>query len=140
MFPALKNAEFVRYGVMHRNTFINSPQLLNNDFSLKKDERIYFAGQISGVEGYMESAASGILAGYNAAQKLLGNEKITLPKITMLGALTDYISDETVKNFQPMGAAFGIVTPLDEKIRDKKERYEALAKRSLQYFDTLDLR
>ena len=140
MFPALKNAEFVRYGVMHRNTFINSPELLNNDFSLKKDSRIYFAGQISGVEGYMESAASGILAGYNVSQKILGKEKLVLPDITMLGALTKYISDETVKNFQPMGAAFGIVPPLEEKIRDKKERYEALAKRSLEYFDTLDLR
>jgi methylenetetrahydrofolate--tRNA-(uracil-5-)-methyltransferase len=140
MFPALKNAEFVRYGVMHRNTFINSPQLLNNDFSLRKDDRIYFAGQISGVEGYMESAASGILAGYNAAQKILGGEKIVLPKITMMGALSQYISDETVKNFQPMGAAFGIVTPLEEKIRDKKERYEALAKRSLSYFDTLEVK
>jgi methylenetetrahydrofolate--tRNA-(uracil-5-)-methyltransferase len=139
MFPALKNAEFVRYGVMHRNTFINSPQLLNNDFSLKKDDRIYFAGQISGVEGYMESASSGILAGFNLAARILGEEKLVLPKITMMGALVDYISDETVKNFQPMGAAFGIVTPLDEKIRDKKERYEALAKRSLQYFDTLNL-
>lgn len=140
MFPALKNAEFVRYGVMHRNTFINSPQLLNNDFSLKKDARIYFAGQISGVEGYMESAASGILAGFNAARMLFGEEKLVLPDITMMGALTKYISDETVKNFQPMGAAFGIVVPLEEKIKDKKERYEALAKRSLQYFDTLSLR
>ena len=140
MFPALKNAEFVRFGVMHRNTFINSPELLNNDFSLRKDPRIYFAGQISGVEGYMESASSGILAGYNAAQKILGNEKIVLPEITMMGALTKYISDETVKNFQPMGAAFGIIPPLEEKIRDKKERYEALAKRSLEFFDTLDLR
>ena len=140
MFPALKNAEFVRFGVMHRNTFINSPKLLNNDFSLRKDPRIYFAGQISGVEGYMESAMSGIIAGYNAARSIMGKEKIALPKITMIGALTDYISDETVKNFQPMGAAFGIVTPLTEKIRDKKERYEALAKRSLDYFDTLDLR
>jgi methylenetetrahydrofolate--tRNA-(uracil-5-)-methyltransferase len=125
---------------MHRNTFINSPQLLDNDFSLRKDSRIYFAGQISGVEGYMESAASGILAGFNLAQKILGYEKLVLPEITMLGALTHYISDETVKNFQPMGAAFGIVTPLEEKIRDKKERYETLAKRSLDYFDTLDLR
>ena len=140
MFPALKNAEFVRYGVMHRNTFINSPALLNDDFSLRKNGRIYFAGQISGVEGYMESAASGILAGYNAAQKILGKEKLVLPEITMMGALTKYISDVTVKNFQPMGAAFGIVPPLEEKIRDKKERYEALAKRSLQYFDKLDLR
>lgn len=139
MFPALKNAEFVRYGVMHRNTFLNSPGLLSYDFSLKKDPRIYFAGQISGVEGYMESAASGILAGYNAARRIFGEEPILLPKITMMGALSQYICDETVKNFQPMGAAFGIIDPLEEKIRDKKERYEALANRSMEYFKTLDL-
>ena len=139
MFPALKNAEFVRYGVMHRNTFINSPALLNDDFSLKKNGRIYFAGQISGVEGYMESASSGILAGYNAAQKILGKEKLVLPEITMMGALTKYISDVTVKNFQPMGAAFGIVPPLEEKIRDKKERYETLANRSMEYFKSIVL-
>ncbi|MBR4286639.1 MAG: methylenetetrahydrofolate--tRNA-(uracil(54)-C(5))-methyltransferase (FADH(2)-oxidizing) TrmFO [Clostridia bacterium] len=139
MFPALKNAEFVRYGVMHRNTFLNSPGLLNYDFSMKKEPRIYFAGQISGVEGYMESASSGILAGYNAARRILGEEPILLPKITMMGALSQYISDETVKNFQPMGAAFGIIDPLDEKIRDKKERYEALANRSLDYFKTIKI-
>lgn len=139
MFPALKNAEFVRYGVMHRNTFLNSPGLLSYDFSLKKDPRIYFAGQISGVEGYMESAASGILAGYNAARRIFGEEPILLPKITMMGALSQYICDETVKNFQPMGAAFGIIDPLEEKIRDKKERYEALANRSMEYFKTLSL-
>lgn len=139
MFPALKNAEFVRYGVMHRNTFLNSPGLLSYDFSLKKEPRIYFAGQISGVEGYMESAASGILAGYNAARRIFGEEPILLPKITMMGALSQYICDESVKNFQPMGAAFGIIDPLDEKIRDKKERYEALANRSMEYFKTLNL-
>ena len=139
MFPALKNAEFVRYGVMHRNTFLNSPGLLSYDFSLKKEPRIYFAGQISGVEGYMESASSGILAGYNAARRIFGEEPILLPKITMMGALSQYISDETVKNFQPMGAAFGIIDPLDERIKDKKERYETLAKRSLDYFKTIDL-
>ena len=139
MFPALKDAEFVRYGVMHRNTFLNSPGLLSYDFSLISDPRIYFAGQISGVEGYMESAASGILAGYNAARRMEGKEPILLPKITMLGALSQYISDESVKNFQPMGAAFGIIDPLEEKIRDKKERYEALANRSMEYFKTLEL-
>lgn len=139
MFPALKNAEFVRYGVMHRNTFLNSPGLLSYDFSLKKEPRIYFAGQISGVEGYMESAASGILAGYNAARRIFGEEPILLPKITMMGSLSQYVCDESVKNFQPMGAAFGIIDPLEEKIRDKKERYQALAERSLEYFKTLDL-
>ncbi len=139
MFPALKNAEFVRYGVMHRNTFLNSPGLLSYDFSLKKEPRIYFAGQVSGVEGYMESASSGILAGYNAARRLFGEEPVLLPKITMMGALSQYISDETVKNFQPMGAAFGIIEPLEERIKDKKERYEALARRSLDYFKTIKI-
>lgn len=137
MFPALKNAEFVRYGVMHRNTFLDSPGLLNGDFSMKKYPNIFFAGQISGVEGYMESAASGILAGFNAARKLFGEESLILPTITMMGALSHYISDESVKNFQPMGAAFGIVDPLPEKIRDKKERYLCLANRSMKYFDEL---
>ncbi len=139
MFPALKNAEFVRYGVMHRNTFLNSPGLLASDFSVKKEPRIYFAGQITGVEGYMESASSGILAGYNAARRLFGEEPIELPKITMLGALSQYVADESVKNFQPMGAAFGIIDPLDEKIRDKSERYEKLALRSLEYLKSISL-
>ncbi len=139
MFPALRNAEFVRYGVMHRNTFLNSPGILSYDFSLIKEPRIYFAGQISGVEGYMESASSGILAGYNAARRLFGEEPILLPKITMMGALSRYICDESVKNFQPMGAAFGIIDPLDEKIREKKERYQRLAERSMEYFKTIEL-
>lgn len=139
MFPALKNAEFVRYGVMHRNTFLNSPELLSYDFSMKKEPRIYFAGQISGVEGYMESAASGILAGYNAARRIFGEEPVLLPKITMMGALSQYISDGSVKHFQPMGAAFGIVDPLPERIKDKKERYEKLAQRSLDYYKTVKL-
>ena len=138
MFPALKNAEFVRYGVMHRNTFLNSPGLLSYDFSMLKKPNIYFAGQISGVEGYMESAASGILAGYNAARRLFGEEPIKLPKITMLGALSQYISDESVKNFQPMGAAIGLVEPLGETIKDKKERYEKIAQRSLDYYKSID--
>lgn len=139
MFPALKNAEFVRYGVMHRNTFLNSPGLLSYDFSMIKKPNIYFAGQISGVEGYMESAASGILAGYNAARRLFGEEPIRLPKITMLGALSQYISDESVKNFQPMGAAIGLVEPLGETIKDKKERYEKIAQRSLDYYKAIKL-
>lgn len=138
MFPALKNAEFVRYGVMHRNTFLNSPGLLSYDFSMLKKPNIYFAGQISGVEGYMESAASGILAGYNAARRLFGEEPIKLPKITMLGALSQYISDESVKSFQPMGAAIGLVEPLGETIKDKKARYEKIAQRSLDYYKSID--
>lgn len=135
MIPALKNAEFMRYGVMHRNSFINSPKLLNHDLSLKKADNIFFAGQLSGVEGYMESAACGIIAGLNAANKLLGKEPIVLPKITMLGALLDYITDPSVTNFQPMGANFGILPMLETKIKDKRERYAALSKRSLDFLE-----
>lgn len=133
MIPALKNAEFVRYGVMHRNSFINSPKLLKHDLSFKKSDNVFFAGQLSGVEGYMESAASGIIAGINAANKLLGKPPIVLPNITMIGALLSYITDQTVVNFQPMGANFGILPPLENTIRDKRERYSALSKRSLDF-------
>jgi methylenetetrahydrofolate--tRNA-(uracil-5-)-methyltransferase len=135
MIPALKNAEFVRFGVMHRNTFINSPKLLSSDLSLKKHPNVFFAGQISGVEGYMESASSGIIAGINAVNKLRNKEPLILPKYTMIGALLGYITDETVENFQPMGANFGIIPPLETKIRDKRERYMALAERSLSWFN-----
>lgn len=131
MFPALHNAEFLRYGVMHRNTFINSPEYLCSDFSLREHKNIFFAGQITGVEGYMESAASGIMAGLNCARRLSGKETVTLPETTMIGALSRYMSDETVKNFQPMGANFGVLPPLPDKIRDKSERYSALAKRAM---------
>lgn len=131
MIPGLQNAEFVRYGVMHRNSFLDSPRLLNSDFSLKSNPYLYFAGQITGVEGYMESAASGIMAGINAVRRADGKEPLRLDDKTMIGALSDYISDESVKNFQPMGANFGILPPIEPKIRDKKERYAALAKRAL---------
>lgn len=131
MIPALKNAQFVRYGVMHRNTFLDSPRLLSADFSLRADPHIFFAGQITGVEGYMESASSGILAGINAARVLLGEETLVLPATTMMGALSRYISDGSVKDFQPMGANFGVLPPLDEKICDKAARYQALADRAL---------
>lgn len=132
MFPALKNAEFLRYGVMHRNTFIDSPRLLNGDFSMRDNSLIFFGGQITGVEGYMESAASGLMAGLNLARRLKGEEPVILPECTMIGALSRYISDESVKNFQPMGANFGILPPLDEKIRDKQERYMKLAQRGME--------
>ncbi len=132
MIPALKNAEFVRYGVMHRNSFINSPKLLNPDFSLKKNPLISFAGQMTGVEGYMESAMSGILAAVGVLRRLQGKEILTLPNITMMGALSRYISDSTVVDFQPMGASFGLLPGLDTVIRDKKQRYEALAQRSME--------
>lgn len=138
LIPALHDAEFIRYGVMHRNTFINSPTLLNSDFSFRKRENLFFAGQITGVEGYMESASSGILAGLNAARRIKGEETVSLPRTTMMGALSAYISDESVTNFQPMGANFGVLPPLEEKIRDKKARYAALSERGLrdleQYF------
>lgn len=134
MVPALKNAEFVRYGVMHRNTFIDSPRLLNADFSMRDNPDIFFAGQITGVEGYMESASSGILAGINAANRFEGKEPLILPVTTMMGALSAYISDRHLVNFQPMGASFGLLPPLDERIRDKQLRYETLAKRGLEYF------
>ena len=133
MIPALKNAEFVRYGVMHRNTFIDSPRLLNSDFSFRGKENLFFAGQITGVEGYMESAAAGIMAGLNMALRLKGKETVTFPDFTMIGALSRYISDSSVKDFQPMGANFGVLPELEEKIRDKKLRYETLASRSMDY-------
>ena len=131
LITGLENAEFVRYGVMHRNTFIDSPKLLDENFRLKKSESIYFAGQITGVEGYIESAASGIFAGLSLARKIRGEDIVKLPGTTMLGALSKYISDETVTNFQPMGCNMGILPELQEKIRDKKLRYEKIAQRGL---------
>lgn len=131
MIPALKNAEFVRYGVMHRNTFLDSPRLLNADYSMRKRPDLFFAGQITGVEGYMESAGSGVLAGLNAARRLRGQDPLVLPRETMLGALAGYISDPSVKNFQPMGANFGVLPPLERPVREKRERYESLSTRAL---------
>lgn len=131
MIPGLENAEFVRYGVMHRNSFLDSPRVLNSDFSLKAHPNVFFAGQITGVEGYMESAASGIMAGINAVRFAENKQTVTLPETTMIGALSGYISDKTVKNFQPMGANFGVLPPIDPKIRDKKERYAKIAERAV---------
>lgn len=131
MIPGLENAEFVRYGVMHRNSFLNSPKLLNRDFSLRSNKNIFFAGQITGVEGYMESAASGIIAGINAVRRAQGKTSFVPNNDTMIGALCDYISDESVTNFQPMGANFGVLPPIEPKIKDKKERYKALSDRAL---------
>ena len=132
MIPALKNAEFIRYGVMHRNTFIDSPRLLSGDFSFRARKNLFFAGQITGVEGYMESASSGILAGINMARQINGKETLVLPETSMIGALQRYISDESVKNFQPMGANFGVLPPIEPKIRDKQQRYAALSQRGLE--------
>jgi len=137
LIPALKNAEFLRYGVMHRNSFINSPKLLNNDLSLRSEPRIYFAGQLSGVEGYMESAAAGILAGINVANKIFGKEPLVLPNTTMLGAMINYITNPETEKFQPMGANFGLLPPLTVRIRDKKERYLELAKRGIGDLDKI---
>lgn len=142
MIPALKNAEFFRYGVMHRNTFIDSPRLLGGDFSFRKRENLFFAGQITGVEGYMESAASGIMAGLNMVRRIKGKETLVLPETTMIGALSRYISDESVKNFQPMGANFGVLPPIEPKIRDKSQRYAALSQRAMtdlkDYMERMD--
>ncbi len=134
MIPGLENAEFVRYGVMHRNSFINSPKILNKDFSMKKYPKISFAGQISGVEGYMESAASGIVAALHLARKLNGMDAIDFPSFTMIGALSGHIVNDTTADFQPMGANFGILPTLDENIRDKQERYQRLSDRSAEWF------
>ncbi|MCR5109940.1 MAG: FADH(2)-oxidizing methylenetetrahydrofolate--tRNA-(uracil(54)-C(5))-methyltransferase TrmFO [Ruminococcus sp.] len=133
MITGLENAEFMRYGVMHRNTFINSPELLNSDFSMRQHPDIYFAGQITGVEGYMESAASGIIAGTAAARKINGLPPIELPRETMTGALSAYISDSfNSGKFQPMGANMGILPDIGMKIKDKKLKYEAYADRAVE--------
>lgn len=131
MIPGLEHAEFVRYGVMHRDTFMDSPRLLSKSLSLRGEPRLFFAGQFTGVEGYTESAATGILAGINAARFANGEEPLVLPPETMLGALVNYITDESVGNFQPMGANMGILPPLEKKIRHKDERYAALAERAI---------
>lgn len=133
LIPGLENAEFIRYGVMHRNTFIDSPRLLDCHFRFKnRQDNLYFAGQITGVEGYIESAASGIASGLNLARRLHGLTEVTLPQDTMLGALAQHISDSTVTNFQPMGSNMGLLPPLQTQIRDKKQKYQALAERALK--------
>lgn len=132
MIPGLRHAEFVRYGVMHRNTFINSPMLLDNKYRMKKYPNVFFAGQISGVEGYVESASSGIMCGYNMAKLVLG-ENIPEPNSrTCIGALANYISGVDRGRFQPMNANFGIIEPLDYRVKNKQERYGKIALRSLE--------
>ena len=130
MIPALKDAEFMRYGVMHRNTFLNAPTVLDAAFRCQKRQTLFFAGQMTGVEGYMESAASGILAGINAVRQARGEEMLILPRDTMMGVLAGHVADRN-EDYQPMGANFGILPPLPTTIRDKKARYEALAARAL---------
>ncbi|MBP3463667.1 MAG: methylenetetrahydrofolate--tRNA-(uracil(54)-C(5))-methyltransferase (FADH(2)-oxidizing) TrmFO [Clostridia bacterium] len=136
MIPGLEKAEFVKYGVMHRNTFINSTKLLDNTFKMRENDNIYFAGQITGVEGYVESIASGLMAGINVANRILGKEKLVLPVDTMIGALANYISTENDK-FQPMNANFGILPELSVIIKDKRERYKALAENSIKKMNTV---
>ena len=136
MIPGLENAEFIKYGVMHRNTFINSPKLLDDTYNFKLNNNIFFAGQITGVEGYVESISSGLVAGLNAVEKFLGkNVKVTFDNNTMIGALANYISSEK-DNFQPMNANFGILKELEgNKIKDKKKRYEMLSNRALKLLE-----
>ena len=134
MLPGLENANFVKYGVMHKNTYINSTKLLDRTYNLKSDDRIFFAGQITGVEGYVESISSGFVAAINAVQKLNGEEKIIFDEENMIGMLAKYISSPNEK-FGPMNANFGIMPELNEKIRDKKERYQKIADRSLEKLD-----
>ena len=137
MIPGLESAEFLRYGVMHRNTYLNSPKLLSADYSLMKSPDIFFAGQMTGVEGYIESTSSGWLAGVNAARRALGLEPAVPEKKTVIGALAGYVSDRTVTNFQPMNANFGIVDPLGYRVKGgKTAKNEALAKRALDCIDT----
>ncbi|MBM7709974.1 FADH(2)-oxidizing methylenetetrahydrofolate--tRNA-(uracil(54)-C(5))-methyltransferase TrmFO [Enterococcus lemanii] len=131
MIPGLENAEIVRYGVMHRNSFMNSPELLEPTYQSKKRQDLFFAGQMTGVEGYVESAASGLHAGINAARLVKGEEPIVLPQETAMGSMAYYITHASGKHFQPMNANFGLFPELTERIKDKKERYAALANRAL---------
>ena len=138
LIPGLENANIVRYGVMHRNTYLNSPQLLEKTYKLKEEKNIYFAGQMTGVEGYVESAASGIVAALNALYNQ-EDKQIIFPTETMIGAMANYIVDNTNKNFQPMNANFGIIKPLPERIKDKKEKYERYANRSLEILENFKI-
>ncbi len=138
LIPALKNASFLRYGVMHRNTFINSPKLLNPFYQLKKCENVFFAGQMTGVEGYLESASSGLVAGLNAARLARGESLIRFTSDTACGALASYVSSPAVTNFQPMNVNFGIIDPLDRRVKGgKKARNAALSERALQRLEEI---
>ena len=137
MIPALRNAEFVRYGVMHQNTFLQSPKLLDKYYADRRDPLVAFAGQMTGVEGYVESVASGFLAAVAMAAKVLGRALPDFPKETAIGALGMYISDERIENFQPMNINFSIIAPLEQRIRKKAEKNLALSSRSLEIIDRL---
>lgn len=132
MIPGLEEAEIVRYGVMHRNTFLNSPQLLKPTYQLRQMDRLFIAGQMTGVEGYVESAASGLIAGINASQFVKGKEPFIFPKETVIGSMAHYITTTNAKHFQPMNANFGLLPPFEKRIKNKKERYEQLANRALE--------
>lgn len=132
LIPGLEQAEIVRYGVMHRNTFLNSPKLLKPTYQYKEREDLFFAGQMTGVEGYVESAASGLVAGINAAHYVLGKELIVFPQETAIGSMAHYITSANPKHFQPMNANFGLFAPLDEPIKDKKKKNERYAERALE--------
>lgn len=135
MIPGLENAEFVRFGVMHKNTYLNSPQLLDKHFNLRSNKRFYFAGQMTGVEGYVESAASGLMAGLAAARAVLELPEVEFPEVTAHGALANYISNPTIENFQPMNINFGLIPPLTVRIRKKREKNAQIAARALEALD-----
>ena len=137
MIPALKNAEFVRYGVMHRNTYLNSPQLLDRYYRLRSDPRISFAGQMTGVEGYVESAASGMLVGIETAARVLGLPPVDFPQETAIGALGLYISGGSVGDFQPMNINFGIISPLGYRVKGKRNKNAEISRRSLEWIDKI---
>ena len=132
MIPGLENAEFLRYGVMHRNTYIVSPLLLDDHYRMKENADIYFAGQITGVEGYIESASSGMYAGISCACDVNGKDRINFSKRTALGALAGYVSSANPVNFQPMNVNYGIIDPLDKKIKNKEQKNLEIAQRSLE--------
>ena len=135
MIPGLENAEFVRFGVMHKNTYLNSPQLLDKHFNLRSNKRFYFAGQMTGVEGYVESAASGLMAGLAAARAVLDLPEVEFPDVTAHGALANYISNPAIENFQPMNINFGLIPPLTVRIRKKREKNAQIAARALEALD-----
>jgi len=137
LIPGLENAEFVRYGVMHRNTFINSPKLLHPTYQFRGRETLFFAGQMTGVEGYVESAASGLVAGLNAGRLAGGREPLTLPEHTTLGSMSNYITTADFKHFQPMNANFGLFPPLGYRVKSKKDKNDAIAARALEAIDAL---
>ncbi|MBQ1914743.1 MAG: FAD-dependent oxidoreductase, partial [Selenomonadaceae bacterium] len=135
MIPGLEQAEFVRYGVMHRNTFLNSPRLMRPTLQLRGADNLFFAGQMTGVEGYVESASSGLVAGVNAARLVLGKAPVVFPEETCHGALCHYITSSEAKHFQPMNVNFGILPGLPERVRDKKLKKQKLAERALDVLE-----